>query len=282
MKKQLTLFSLLIVAFSIAASAQQTGNLVVNGDAAKGLKNWTGPLQVVENGPQNTPCFSVTGSKMITTTDWIEVDPSKTYRLSGDFKSAGGGPNVALIGLRLFNAEKKAIDATSVSAIANSGTTLAADAGTGSTQVKVRDAASWENAMRTQRLAIAFATSPGEEYSDLPNFQTCRVTSLEKSDDGWDISLDKPLDKPYQEGTAVRAHLISGHLMYVFTFNKHLPDWTNYQGLIKPVVKNGSPSSTFWPGTKYIKIMILANWGRKENETLLFGNISLEEVKSGN
>jgi len=278
MKKRLPLFSLFI-ACTMTVSGQPATNLALNGDATGGLENWTGPVQLTEGGPQGAPCFSVTGGKMLMTRDLIEIDPSKTYRLSGTFKSGGTGPSIALVGLRFFNADEKIIDANAVSAVPDSDTILSAEAGTGSTQVKVQDAASWEKVLQTQRLAIAFATDASGEYKDLPNFQTQRVTDLQVGDEGWDVSLEKPLDRSYPKGTLVRAHLFSGHFMYAFTLNNHLADWTNYQGVIKPVVKNGSPGSTFWPGTKYVKIMILANWGQGEGETLLFGNISLEEVE---
>jgi len=282
MKKHLSLFSLLTVILSITVSGESAANLVENGNAGNGLENWTGPLQVVANGPENASCFSVAGSKMILTRNFIEIDPSKSYRLSGAFKSAGSGANVVMVGLRLYNADKKEISATSVSAIPDSGTTLIAGAGAGATQLKVRDAASWENAFQNRRLVIALSVDAGGEYRDLPNFQTRRVVDLRKSDDGWEVSLEKPLDVSYPEGTAVRAHLMSGHFLYAFNFNKQLAGWTNYQGVIKPVLKSGAIGSSFWPGTKYAKVIILANWGQSERETLLFGNISLEEIKPAN
>lgn len=36
---------------------------------------------------------------------------------------------------------------------------------------------------------------------------------------------------------------------------------------------------TFWPGTKYVQVMILAKWEQSGGETLLFGNVSLEKNK---
>jgi hypothetical protein len=48
------------------------------------------------------------------------------------------------------------------------------------------------------------------------------------------------------------------------------------------MVKSGAPRKAFWPGTKYVRILILANWGQKNDEILQFGNISMEKVKSQN
>ncbi len=267
------------IVFAVTVSAQQSADMVANGNALKELKTWIGPVQVADNGRQDGKCFSVTGSKLVTAKDLIELDPTKTYRLSGYFKSAGAKPNVVLVGLRLLNSYRKIIDASSVNTVSGSDTTLIAEAGSGSTTLKIRNASAWEEAFRARRLLIAVGTDTTGEYKDLPNFQTYRVTDLQKDEDGWNVSLEKPLVKPLPAGTGVRAHLMSGHLMYAFTFNKHLADWTRYQGDIKPMVKTGSPASTLWPGARYAQIMILANWGQKNDETLLFRDIVLEEKK---
>ncbi len=279
MKKLSPIVSMAAAVFAIAASAQQSANTGPNGNAGKDLKTWTSPVQTVDNGQPDGKCFSVTGSKMVTTQKLIELDPTKTYCLSGYFKSAGKNPNVVLVGLRLFNSDRKIIDASSVNAVSGSDTTLVEEAGAGSTTLKVRNAAAWEEALRVRRLLVAVGTDTSGEYKDLPNFQTYRVTDLQKDEDGWNVSLEKPLVKPLPAGTGVRAHLMSGHLMYAFTFNKLLTDWTRYQGDIKPMVKIGAPASTLWPGARYAQIMVLANWGQKNDETLLFRDIVLEEKK---
>jgi hypothetical protein len=101
---------------------------------------------------------------------------------------------------------------------------------------------------------------------------------LEKKDGLWEATLAKPILDGFSTETKVRAHVTSAFYVYAFEMKNELPDWTEYSGVIEPMVKSGAPKNAFWPGTKYVQILILANWGQKGGEKLQFGNISLEKV----
>ncbi|MFA6567160.1 MAG: hypothetical protein WCS96_03035, partial [Victivallales bacterium] len=218
-----------------------------------------------------------TNSNFVSSKELIPVDTKGEYLFTGWFKSGNSKENQIYAGLLMLDENKRPINSTSVTALAESGTALAAEAKKGETVVKVKDASKWEKLFQNKVLTIAFDTDDSGEYKDLPNYKCYAVSNLEKKNDVWEVTLAKPLPSDFPAETKVRAHQSSGHYMYVFSLKKNLADWTKYSGTVKPMVKSGSPGSAFWPGTKYVQVLILANWGQKDGETLLFSNISLEK-----
>jgi hypothetical protein len=263
---------------SVFAYAEESKNLLVNGNASDGLNNWENIGKVVDGGPDGAKCFEVTGSKCIYSSELIPVDTNSSYQLIGWFKSGNDKENQVYVGLRLLDANKHLIDSTSVTVLAKSETDLSADAKKGDTVIKIKNASAWEPFFQNKYLTIAFDADDSGEYKDLPNYKCYNITNLEKKNDLWEASLAKPLSADFTAGTKVRAHQTSGHYMYAFAMKKNLSDWTKYNGIIKPMVKSGSPGQTFWAGTKYVQVLILANWGQKDNETLLFSNLSFEKI----
>jgi hypothetical protein len=263
----------------IFANAQETKNLLVNGNAADGLNNWKGVKKVADGGPDGAKCFEVAGNMLVFSNELIPVDTNSEYKLTGFFKSGNDKVNQIHFGLRLFDEKKRFIDATSVTPLAKSETALAADAKKGDTVIKIKDASTWEALSKAKRLTVVFDADDSGEYKDLPNYKYCNVKTLEKKDNGWEATLATPLTADFPSGTKLRAHATSGHFMYVYASKKNLADWTKLSGAIKPIVKSGSRGNTFWPGTKYAQVLILANWGQKDGEVLQFSNISLEKIE---
>ena len=265
---------------SILINAEDSKNLVVNGNAADGLKNWNDIQKVVDGGPDCTKCFEVSGSKFVSSQELIPVEPNSEYQLNVSFKSGNDKANMVFAGLLLLDKNKRPIDPTSVNALVKSETVLAVEAKKGETVIKIQDASTWEPLFQKKRLTVAFDTDDSGEYKDLPNYKYFTVSNLEKKDGIWEATIARPLAADFAVATKVRAHFTSGHYMYVFSTKEKFADWTKYSGIIKPTVKFGAPKSTFWPGTKYVQIMILANWNQKDGETLQIGNISLEKIES--
>ena len=262
----------------ISVHADETQNLVANGNAADGLTNWSGIQKTVEGGPDGANCFEVTGPTWIFSREHIAVDPNSEYQLAGWFKSGNDMPNEVYLGVLPFDENQLPIDALSVNVLENSETALTAQAAFGETLIKVNEASAWEPLLDNKQLVIAFDTDDSGEYRDLPNRKTYVVKSLEKKDGAWEVTLAKPLADEFSAGTKVRAHVKSEHFVYAFQIKKHFAEWTEYTGTIKPMGKSGAPRNAFWPGTKYVRILLLANWGQNHGETLQFGNISLKKV----
>ena len=265
---------------SILINAEDSKNLVVNGNAADGLKNWNDIQKVVDGGPDGAKCFEVSGSKFVSSQELIPVDPNSEYQLNVSFKSGNDKANMFFAGLLLLDKNKRPIDPTSVNTLVKSETVLAVEAKKGETVIKIQDASTWEPLFQKKQLTVAFDTDDSGEYKDLPNYKYCTVNNLEKKDGIWEATIARPLATDFAVATKVRAHFTSGHFMYVFSMKKKFADWTKFSDIIKPMVKSGAPGKTFWPGTKYVRILIRANWGQKDGETLQFGNISLEKIES--
>ena len=118
--------------------AEESKNLVANGNAAAGSDNWQGshadtvaPLEVVAGGPDGANCFEVTGHTWVFSTEHIPVNANSQYRLAGWFKSGNDMANQVCVGLLLFDENHRPIDATSVSVLEKSETVLTADAESG-------------------------------------------------------------------------------------------------------------------------------------------------------
>ncbi|MHB9138484.1 MAG: hypothetical protein ACYC4Q_03680 [Victivallaceae bacterium] len=278
--KKLSLF--LAGAMTVAgifANAEETKNLIVNGNAADGTKNWQGVQKVADGGPDGAKCFEVSGSKLVTSQEPVPADTSGEYLLTGYLKSGNDKANQVYIGLRMLDKNKRFIDPTSVSPLAKSETELAADVKKGDTVIKVKDASTWETLSKAKRLTVAFDADDSGEYKDLPNYNYYNVKNLENKDGVWEATLVRPATADFPAGTKLRAHFACGHYMYVYAAKKNMADWTKITGSIKPVVKTDSPGGAFWPGTKYVQVLILANWGQKDGEVLQFSNVSLEKVE---
>lgn len=266
-------------AAGVFAYAEESPNLIVNGNAADGLNNWKNVQKIADGGPDGAKCFEVTGSTQINSMALIPVDAQSEYKLTGWFKSGSGKENQIYAGLLLFDGNKNVINSTSVNAADQTDAVLASEAKKGDTVVKIKDASKWGRLFKDKRLVIAFDADNSGEYKDLPNYKFRVVTNLVNKDGVWEATLEIPLYENYAADTKVRAHWLSGHYMYAFSMKKNLADWTKYSGAIKPATKFGADGNTFWPGTKYVQVLILANWGQGKDEVLRFSNISLEKVE---
>ena len=178
----------------------------------------------------------------------------------------------------MFDAEKKLIQKTNVSPIAETETELAAPAAKGTMSILVKDASKW-NKRRSVRTQVAFHVKPG--YADLPNYEvTSLLSRVKKSSDGnaWEVQFDRPLAKDYPAGTPVRQHSYGASLDCCLSYRPVPAAWTCYFAEIGGQVPVGAPDKQFWNGVKYVAVYFMADASRKGAE-LLFDDIVFEEVK---
>ena len=129
---------------SIFINAEESKNLVVNGNASDGLKNWAGIQKVADGGPDGAKYFEVTGHSYVISREAIPVDTSSEYQLSGWFKSGNEKENKAYVGLAMLDEKKRPISAETVTPLLQSDTVLSAESKKGEKVVKVRAASNWE------------------------------------------------------------------------------------------------------------------------------------------
>lgn len=81
MLKHHIIFSCML-SFALSACAQ---NLLKNGDASAGMENWTGRIQAVQDPDMpGAACFKFLSGGG-TSSELIQIEPAKTYKLSGKF-----------------------------------------------------------------------------------------------------------------------------------------------------------------------------------------------------
>jgi hypothetical protein len=281
LSKKLTLGT--VGLFIAAATVVGAENLVKTGDAENtaSIKKWHKKLtQNSEDKLGGKSSFhGKTGSIWAFSPEYIEVDPSKAYQLSGALKSIGTGKSKCYIGLAMYTAKKKSIQRPYISIIKGTLTKLAVDAKVGDTVLQIADCSKW-NAKRLKRTIVAFGAK--KDYSDLPNLNiSSTAVKLEKKGEIYELTLKKPLRKAYPAGTEIRQHFTGGGYQYCAASSKIAPNkWTKYSAVVKGLAKYGSPNKQFWPGTKFVKVIVIINYqAKKDSDTqTLFDEVSFSQV----
>ncbi|KKR04691.1 MAG: hypothetical protein UT30_C0004G0004 [Candidatus Uhrbacteria bacterium GW2011_GWF2_39_13] len=268
-----------IFIFPVLLGAQ---NLLMTGDGEANfdkLENWgkTSAQIAIDSSPYSgKSCFKMTSQwGSACGSEFIPVYPDKKYKISGWFKrSVDGGKMSLYLGLISFDLNKVLIASKYVNTVAASETELAVPCKAGDIVIQVKDASKWK--IKTKYNFIAFATDNSGTYRDLPNSNITPVISAEKQDNSWKITLSEPCGKAYPENTPVRLHHDgSNYTMSAVAPSFTAYDWEKYSTEINAIAKSGTPGNQFCPGTKYVKVAILAT-GRG---ITYFDNFSFEEVK---
>jgi hypothetical protein len=260
-------------------------NLIKNGSAenAATVKKWHKKLVLNTDDKVSGKASFQGNDKSIWafSQELIPVDPSKTYKLSGSFKSIGKDKGRCYLGLVMYNAKKRSINRNSISVYKDTVTELAADVKAGDKVIKLKDCSKW-NGKNLNRKIIAWNAK--KDFSDLPNFATSSaLEKLEKKGDIWEVTLKRPVGKNYPAGTLVREHYTGGGYSYCAASYKAVPDkWTKYTATVTGIAKYGAPRKQFWPGTKYVKAVVIVNYRAKKDSDCktLFDDISFEEVEA--
>jgi len=269
--------------FIAASTVVGAENLVKTGDAenAASIKKWHKKLtQNTEDKLGGKSSFhGKTKSIWAFSPGYIEVDPSKAYKLSGALKSIGTGKSRCYIGLAMYTAKKRSLQRPYINIQKGSITKLAADAKAGDTVLQIADCSKW-NAKRLKITVVAFGAK--KDYSDLPNFNiSSRATKLEKKGEIYELTLKTPLKKAYPAGTEIRQHIYGGGYQYCAASSKIAPGkWTKYNAVVKGLAKYGAPNKQFWPGTKFVKVVVIINYqAKKDSDTqTLFDEVSFSQV----
>lgn len=259
--------------FPMALGAQ---NLISNADGEADLKNWDKKqVQLVSEGAHSgNGCFKTLNTRVIGT-EIVPIDESKTYKISGWFKSADDKKTYLYLGLMPLDENKKQIMASSVNVVAGSETELAAPCEAKDTVIKLKDASKWPT-IKDKFSHIAFEADASKKYSDLPNSKVSSpIVSIVQKDGVWEVTLSKPCGKAYPANTVVREQRDGSVYMYpVFVKDFQSQEWKELSAQIKGIAKSGCAAKQFWKGTKYVKVIILAANGGM----IYFDDLKLEEV----
>ncbi|QSH41232.1 hypothetical protein P0136_09100 [Lentisphaerota bacterium ZTH] len=209
--------------------------------------------------------------------NFMKVEDVTNYRLSGWFKSAGKGPAVLYFGLIMYDRDFKEIKRKEVTVVQDTETKLVADAKFGDIKLMLFNCDKWvmsERMINQNRLLVAFDIK--KNFTDLPNRNLGGpIAKFEKKGKLYEVTLKRPLQKTFNSGTMVRQQLNYGGYQYCAALEKNISDdWEEITADIKGIAQKGAPDNMFWPGTKYVKVVILANYSMNKDAKTLFTGIS--------
>lgn len=267
----------LVMILAPTVPAAEEANLIKNGDAETGsLDNWGGFTGVVsEDVHGGNHCFSRRGNGTVLSRELIPIDPGKTYTITGWCKSVGTGPSKLYFGCAPCDENRKAIPPEHVICIPGSETTLFEACDKADTVIKIANGEKWQLIVHGR---IAFEVDDSGNYEDLPNgkLSSSGMTKVENKGDHWEVHLKKPCGQSYAAGTKIREHISGGTYMYSAASNTKVPmEWTQYTAKIKGEAKHGYSGTQWRRGTKYARIMLLANYQQKKEFELLVDDISM-------
>ncbi|MFA6103954.1 MAG: hypothetical protein WCV67_12880 [Victivallaceae bacterium] len=263
-----------------AAIAILAGNALSAGDAAalnpktsgEWLCNWSDKGSAALTAAEAENALACKGVTALSSKTAVQIDPEKSYKLSGSFKLAPDSkPSKFYFGIMPLNDKGQLISSESVGAIADTETELAADCNPDDTVVKIKNGDKWKVG---QFFMIAFKADDSGKKADLPNTELSgwNVVKVEKNGDVFDLTLKNKCGKKYAAGTKIREHRCGGTYIYIGADNKDVTaDWTESAAAFK--------KADLWPGTCGAKILILANYGGKPDQVMMMKDVKLEEVK---
>lgn len=249
-------------------------------EAPDAAKEWTGGIEVVsEKDYPGKKCFQSTSFRLLRSSKAIEIDPKKTYEISGWFKSSGKKFSLIYFGFVTLDEKNIPIYPQHIYTMPDTETTLVESCRKSDTVLKVADAKNWK---ADKHSCVAFNIDDSGKYADLPNrnLSSRGIAKVENKDSCWEIQLNTPCEQAYPKGTKIRVHRAGAVWMYSGASRKTVPDnWTKYSGKVKGMNINTDSNEKWRRGTKKIRVVIFANFYQKGNDYILkFKNIKIKEL----
>ena len=262
---------LLTVLIAGAAALTMAAENMIAPEKVTDLKKVNGAGTLTVNSEK---VFELNGVANFLSEKILTIDPTKMYKLSGEFRAKSGTTPARLyFGFAPMNAQKKGIVSEQIQGIKGTETVLVADAKAGDTVLKAQDCSKWKKG------GLA-AFNVKADMSDIPNADLSgAIDSITKDGEVYIIKLKKPLKKDYAKGTAIRHHFSAG--TYQYSAAAYVPltnEWKTFS-----VVMNGEAHRTaaisskkWWYTTRNVRILILGNFSGNKDSVLEFKNIKLE------
>ena len=138
---------------------------------------------------------------MTESAEFIKINPECGYKFSGKLIGNDGGK--ATVGLTFYDIAKRRIYPSQVNAVAGTETELVNPVKKGDSVFIVKDAAKWRN----PKQASIIVFNAKKDCSDLPNSNVLYyIKSIKKIDNGYEITMSRPVQRAYNAGVLVRQH----------------------------------------------------------------------------
>jgi hypothetical protein len=243
-------------------------NLVRNGYVTAGNNtNFPGLTYIISDYTSANASFTITGPKNILSTDYILVDPNKSYTQNGSFKSIGvGGNSLTYYGISTYDKDKNFIMDHMVNHFVNTETKLVQDLKPGDTIVYVESANNWRRQIDSSSCRYIgiypykeypLYTYTGNCYTFSDSNATTNTITLTLAYNGDLIPAGTKVANNFSAWGTYTYNTIGGS--YISNV------WTLYTSKITGNVANMTNMRQFRYGTKYIKIMLLLDYGQSSS-----------------
>ena len=224
---------------------------------------------------QENNIFIVRGPARFFSVQKLKLDPSKKYKLSGEFRHQSGPQVQVRLGYAAVDSKNRIISSRYVNPVKDTETEIAASARRGNTVISVKDASKW----RTNPAIFHIVFNILDDFSDLPNFSAIPIEKdgIRQRCDVWEVTLKQPLKLNIPEGTKVRQHANGPSYIWntgVATLQKQ---WITQSGILSGIAKISTPIRKLWPGTESVRLIIFI-FGKKDSVTEI-RNVKVEEVE---
>ncbi len=252
-------------------------NMLLNG-AMESLTGWTNFTSVETTDKyEGTSSLKVTNNMENWSSNYIKIDPTKRYRLSGCFKSVGaGGLSIMYFGYEPWDNKYRQITWGMSNFYESRKTTLAQSLNPGDSTVYLTSVANFTTS------SAYLGLYPFEDYPDYT--YTRYMYSYNAINVGNNsLTLNSVYPGPALPAGTKVAQIWNGYGTYMYSVLSYatIPStWSCYSAEIYgqpvPMVRSGQ----FRYGTKYIKIILLSNYTQNNTYSVLVDNLKLELISN--
>lgn len=271
-----------IVCFVMLGGIVNGQNLLTSGDGEgkDPIKDWGKNVYIEKDIKRNGEASIGITYDMCASPEFIPINPKKTYRLSGYFRSKDSShPASVLLHFRFYNKDKKEITPWSIKPHAAI-TTLLVNAQKDTDIVRVKKS-NWDTGKKRRVNLFAIAFNAKDNESDIPNLSSIRFKEIKEYTDEYVITLEEKLKKSYPAGTKVRQHV---YVDYPWAYSKKkeplTAEWKKFSITTGPRPIPGEFKQNYiWKDAAYGRVMLITrNWDGDSKKTLLFDDLFLEEL----
>jgi hypothetical protein len=234
---------------------------------------------VTANDGQEGQVFTHTGYANFRSRLLVPIDTSKTYRVTGRFRSAGAIDSRIYFGLSPYDSDKAFISAYMGNRTGSAGSIVLGT--TTPTSLALAAAPTGWNQAPGEGYQRAIGFYFDGDTSHLPDYVLTNRNDGAYTTTGATLALNSAIpDDVFAALTAdtvVHNHYSGGTYLYNAASSQFPTSaWTEYTGTITGEAFAGG-SSTFRPDTVYVRFMILANYQQDESATLYFTDLTIAE-----
>lgn len=225
---------------------------------------WTGVSE--RNISLKNGVLTIRGRVTLVSRESFDIDPGKTYTLTGSFKAAGSESAKLYFGFSQYDKNGKDIQTINTDTIPWTDTVLLKPVKAADKVLVVNNAMKWK---KFSTCVIACNTS--SDFKDLPNFNILEIPvkmTKKKSMQEWEIILAKSAGVNLPAGTNIRQHGGKGAgEMYTGGYLTTSDQWQTLSGSASGRLLKGFSFRQWAPGAVKAKVCIRVNWNNSKAVT---------------